>query len=228
MNKYFGIIALSALAALFAASCSKSNDIEDYQDFILNKYESVSSVKQLVYVECLEGSNASVSFYKKDSGGNWETILCVPGYIGKNGCAEAIDSKVEGDGKTPIGDFGVKSSFGIAQNPGTTIPYLQATDDYYGCDENCQYYNQIISASQTGHKCAGEHLIDYTPNYQYAIFLDYNKECVYGKGSLIFLHCIGPHAYTGGCVAVDKESMKKILQECDVNARICIFPKGYK
>lgn len=65
MNKYFRIIALSALTALFAASCSKSDDIEDYQDFILDKYESVSSVKQLVYVECLEGSNASVSFYKK-------------------------------------------------------------------------------------------------------------------------------------------------------------------
>ena len=84
MNKYFRIIVLSALTALFAASCSKSNDIEDYQDFILNKYESVSSVKQLVYVECFGGSNASVSFYKKNSGGNWETVLSVPGYIGKN------------------------------------------------------------------------------------------------------------------------------------------------
>jgi|GEM_PF-2177675 len=69
MSKYFRIIALSALAALFAASCSKSDDIEDYQDFILDKYESVSSVNQLVYVECLEGSNASVSFSKKTQAG---------------------------------------------------------------------------------------------------------------------------------------------------------------
>lgn len=73
------------------------------------------------------GLKCKCELFQKNSGGNWETVLCVPGYIGKNGCAETIDSKVEGDGKTPIGDFEVKSSFGICTESGN---YNTISADY--------------------------------------------------------------------------------------------------
>ena len=72
---------------------------------------------------------------------------------------------------------------------------------------------------------SGEHLLDYKPHYNYALAIDYNKNCVYKKGSAIFLHCTGSNPYTGGCVAVKQKYMKKIMQTVDKNAKICIYPK---
>ncbi|MFR9000464.1 MAG: L,D-transpeptidase family protein [Anaerobutyricum soehngenii] len=64
------------------------------------------------------------------------------------------------------------------------------------------------------------HIINYGTSYD-----NYNKNCVYKKGSAIFLHCTGSNPDTGGCVAVKQKYMKKIMQTVDKNAKICIYPK---
>ena len=43
-------------------------------------------------------------------------------------------------------DFGVLDAFGIKPNPGTALQYTDITDTIYACDEECEYYNQIIDA----------------------------------------------------------------------------------
>ena len=128
----------------------------------------------------------------------------------------------EGDHKTPIGDFGITTAFGIKENPGTALPYIDVDENTYCCgDEN--FYNQMIDISEHPHDCAdGEHIIDYSPEYNYGIFIDYNKDGTPGLGSAIFFHCAGANTYTGGCIAVSEENMLTILKALDINARIII------
>lgn len=58
-----------------------------------------------------------------------------------------------------------------------------------------------------------EHIVDYEYQYQYCLNISYNEEGKAGLGSAIFLHCLGPYKpYTGGCVALPKEEMIKVMK----------------
>lgn len=140
------------------------------------------------------------------------------GYIGKNG----MNKKTEGDLKTPVGIFGIITAFGIKPKPETALPYIRITDDIYCCSDT-QYYNKIIDIKKNPHNCLGEHMSDFSPEYDYGIFIDYNKECIYKKGSAIFVHCKGNKYYTGGCVALEKDFMLLSLRTLCVNSKIIIF-----
>ncbi len=134
-------------------------------------------------------------------------------YVGKNG----LGKTGEGDSKTPIGTMHVLSAFGVKPNPGTTIPYINVTETVYACDDNSEYYNKIIDTSVVPHQCNGEHMIEYQPQYNYGLATDFNKECIYPKGSNIFIHVKGPKPYTGGCIAFDEDRMVEILRNCDMS-----------
>ncbi len=185
------------------------------------KYLNDDSVNQIITVQVTEGSNAAIKLFEKnvENGKNvWTETLDCPGFIGHEG----LGKTKEGDNKTPIGDFGITTAFGIRKNPGTALPYIDVDENTYCCgDEN--FYNQIIDISEHPHDCSdGEHLIDYSPEYNYGIFINYNKECTPGLGSAIFLHCTGANTYTGGCIAVSEENMITLLKALDTNARIII------
>ena len=58
-----------------------------------------------------------------------------------------------------------------------------------------------------------EHIVDYDYQYQYCLNISFNEEGTPGRGSAIFLHCLGPQKpYTGGCVAIPENQMKKVIQ----------------
>ena len=177
-------------------------------------------MQQLIIVQAAHSGEAQLLLYEKsESNGSsvWTEALRCDALIGVNG----LGKTKEGDGKTPVGDFGILTAFGIKPDPGTALPYLQVNENTYCCGDEA-YYNQIIDAKVLHHDCTGEHLIDYCPEYNYAIFLDYNKEGIPGKGSAIFLHCKGAKPYTGGCVAVSEENMVTILRSLQYGARILI------
>jgi L,D-peptidoglycan transpeptidase YkuD (ErfK/YbiS/YcfS/YnhG family) len=187
------------------------------------KYRSDDQVNHLIFVQCQKNSSdAHVQIYEKDKTQNnaWTITLECEAYIGRKGYA--VDKK-EGDSAVPVGDFGVTTAFGIKANPGTQLDWLDVTDDLWCPDADVADYNKIVS-SKNGGTAEGEHLIEYSPEYNYAMFLDYNKEGVYGKGSAIFFHCMGPKQYTGGCVAVKEENMKYILSVFGKNDRVIIAP----
>ena len=122
-------------------------------------------------------------------------------FVGKNG----LGKTGEGDGKTPVGILHPLTAFGVKPNPGTTMPYIDVKPTTYACDEDCEYYNQIIDTKETGHECHGEEMYSYQPQYNYGIATDFNKECVYPNGSAIFIHVKGTKTYTGGCIAFDED-----------------------
>jgi len=139
-------------------------------------------------------------------------------YVGKNG----LGKTGEGDNKTPVGTMHVLSAFGIKANPGTTMPYIDVTPTVFACDDNCEYYNQIIDTAVVHHQCKGEEMYSYQPQYNYGLATDFNQECIYPKGSNIFVHVKGQKPYTGGCIAFDEDKMVEILRNCDMSLVITV------
>ena len=212
-----GTAKITAAIGASTLTCKVTVNTTKWDD-ILDSYQNDDSINQLLFVKYTGGSKAKVILYNKDNG-KWKKILSCSGEVGKNG----IDKQREGDKKTPTGIFNLTHGFGIKKNPGTKVPYVKVNNNLYWCgDQN--YYNQLIDITEKPHHCTGEHLIDYTQCYAYGMFLDYNKECIPGKGSAIFLHCKGNSGYTAGCVAVSQENMIKILRSVEPGAKICIYP----
>ena len=188
---------------------------------VLEQYASDSTVNQVLLVKCLEGYDAEAWFYVKD-GGKWRLERRSDAQLGEKG----LGKTVEGDMKTPEGDFGIRCAFGILPNPGTVIPYVYVTDSIYCCACDGPYYNQIIDTAVVHHgNCRGEHMIEIVPDYNYGMHIDYNHDNTVGLGNSIFLHGKGNLPYTFGCVAIDEDFVKEILLKSDKNIRIIIHRK---
>jgi len=188
---------------------------------ILNKYKDNKKVKQLICVRYVADSNAILTMYTKDNKqkNTWNLILTTDVFVGKNG----IGKQKEGDLKTPAGTFNITKAFGIKENPGTKLKYINVTENTYACDEDCKYYNQIIDSKKTKHQCKGEHLTEYCPQYNYAMCIDFNSDNIYPNGSNIFIHVKGSKNYTAGCIALDEESMITVIKNSTKKTKIYIY-----
>ena len=153
--------------------------------------------------------------------------------IGKNGVS---NHTYEGSVTTPLGQFNLDIAFGT-HDLNISYPYIKTSVNHYWVDDsNSKYYNNLVSLNEpintfdypyiinSNQKefSSAEHLIDYPKQYEYAVYIEYNVdgekyEDGVGKGSAIFLHCLGDKGYTGGCVAIPKEDMLFILNFLDRN-----------
>ena len=164
---------------------------------------------------------SSVGAARKTVKYKWKKIFSTNGYVGRNG----INKVRQGDVKTPTGTFNITMAFGIKKSPKTAgIKYTKLNKYHYWSGEKATY-NRFIDVRKIGRKSvAGEHLITYVPFYNYALAMDFNKECVYRGGSAIFVHCTKPgRPYTGGCVAVSEKKMKKMVRNTTKHTKICIY-----
>lgn len=141
-------------------------------------------------------------------------------YIGKNGITR---DKKEGDGKTPLGSFELGRILGTHKkiNNRNSLEYQEINENMYWIDDSkSKYYNQLVDISKVKKDWnSAEHLIDYPIQYEYLIEVRTNPNNISGKGSAIFLHCSNNKA-TAGCVAVSRDTMKKILENIDKNTKI--------
>ncbi len=220
MNKrllVFAGVFILAIGLLTGCSGSKKGnaglkDAEDSPEWIASLGDE-KNAEQLFVVAGVGQTTAYVSLNEKDAEGNWKTVMTTPGYIGKLGLGKTR----EGDALTPVGEFRFNYAFGIADDPGCAIKYQKVTDDdYWSGDVRDGYrYNQMVSIKDLPDldKDASEHIVDYDYQYQYCLNISYNEEGVPGAGSAIFLHCLGPYKpYTGGCVAIPKAEMEKVMK----------------
>lgn len=183
----------------------------------------------MLLVRCTTGSEAIVTYYEEG-----KEVRSGEAYIGRNG----VGKTREGDGKTPLGEFGVRKAFGILPDPGTAFDYVTIGPGTIACDSPGPYYNQIIdpatirgrSDADPGSlhqdhtaETAGEHMADFSPEYDYGLELDYNPENIYPLGSAIFVHCKGSKTYTGGCVALDRDFVRDILLRAPRDLRVTII-----
>lgn len=187
-----------------------------------------ASTKQLFVVGAMgmELTTATVSMHQRDENGNWKQLLSSPAYVGKYGMIKD-EERAEGCGKTPLGTYRFTKAFGISDDPGCAMPYVKVDENTYwsGDAREGMHYNEMVSIKDLPDLALddSEHIIDYTYEYRYCLNIGFNEDGTPGRGSAIFLHCLGSKKpYTGGCVAVPEYTMKAIMQQVDPDCVVVI------
>jgi L,D-peptidoglycan transpeptidase YkuD (ErfK/YbiS/YcfS/YnhG family) len=157
-----------------------------------------------------DATTGSLTAYQK-VGQQWKTVLGpIPAKVGELGVGVPAD----GVYRTPEGTFGFDQAFGRQPNPGTKMPYFQATDqDWWDEDASSPTYNTHVR-SAVNPSSITENLYDSGPVYDYAVNMAVNPQRIPGKVSGIFLHVTDGNP-TWGCVAIGREEMKSILTWLD-------------
>jgi len=212
-------LALLSFIGLACTLSCKQSDITGKEPWksVLEEQFNDPQVNQILLVDYIKESKAEAWFFVKEAEG-WRLDRKGDAHVGENG----IGKQREGDMKTPVGTFGMRGAFGIKPNPGSKMEYIDVTENVWACDDDCEYYNTIIQVDTTSHQCTGEHMIEYVPDYNYGMYIDYNPDRIYPLGCAIFLHCKGLGNCTAGCVAVDEDFMKYMLEVCDPGFKIVI------
>ena len=187
----------------------------------------IAETASQMIVVAADGSNATVSMHNKEEDGTWTELLSTAGKIGRNG----IGKTKEGDGKTPTGVYRFLFGFGNMPDPGCGLNYTQVDDSYYWVDDSdSAYYNQFVSINEvTKDWNSAEHIAGVKSSYNYVLALDYNVDCVPGKGSAIFMHCTPTGG--AGCIAVPEEMIVEIMRNVEDGCVVVIDSvegvKGY-
>ena len=219
------IVLIAALSLTSAVPAEESPDglhasiqhVTDSPEWVANLPAAKDeSVTQLFVVAGLgmDQTVAAVSMHQRDGSGAWKQILSTPGFVGKRGLCLDADHR-EGCAQTPIGVYHFNKAFGIAADPGCAIPYIQVDENTYWSGDPDRQYNRMVDLRKVPELAMddSEHIVDYEYQYQYCLNISFNEEGTPGRGSAIFLHCFGPvKPYTGGCVAVPENLMKRVMQ----------------
>lgn len=184
---------------------------------LLSKYQEQDNVDCLIFVKYKGSSKADFCMYRKTKSGTWNCVVKCDAYVGQNG----INKSREGDRKTPTGIYNITMGMGLKKNPGTAVRYKKINRHLYWSARKKDYNTLVDSRKAPG--VYGEHLVEYKPYYNYALVLDYNRKCIYKKGSAIFLHCAAYKQYTQGCIAIKEKYMKRVMKKVTRNTKICIY-----
>ena len=144
-------------------------------------------------------------------GQQWKVVLGpIKAIVGELG----IGAPADGVYRTPEGTFTFDQAFGRQPNPGTKMPYFQATDqDWWDEDASSPTYNTHVRSAQNPSSIT-ENLYDSGPVYDYAVNIAVNPQRIPGKVSGIFLH-VTNGSPTWGCVAIGREEMRSVLTWLD-------------
>lgn len=191
----------------------------------VGKLDAAKDADQLFIVAAFsqDATDAWVSLHEKQSDGTWHMVMTTPGFLGKSG----IGKTKEGDAKSPQGVFHFNCAFGIADDPGSKIPYTKVDNDHYwsGDYREGYHYNELVSLKDIPDLDTenSEHIIDYIYHYQYCLNISYNEEGTPYVGSGLFLHCFAPaKPFTAGCVSIPEDHMKYVMQHVDEKTVVVI------
>lgn len=144
-------------------------------------------------------------------GQEWKVVLGpTPAKVGELG----VGAPADGVYRTPEGTFGFDQAFGREPNPGTKMPYFQATSqDWWDEDAASPTYNTHTHGAKSPSAIA-ENLYDSGPVYDYAVNIASNPQRIPGKVAGIFLH-VTDGSPTWGCVAIGRDEMRSVLNWLD-------------
>ena len=191
MRKIFSTVIFLMMFILVNQTSAES--YPDTPQWIKNFPVAKTANQIFVVAQVGEKTTAWISFHEKDVLGNWREIMTTPGFIGKNGLGKIK----EGDNKTPVGTFTIDKAFGIAEDPGCSMPYTQVDENIYWSGDWNYKYNQWVDARENPNfdKANSEHLFYYYPEYVYALNIGYNNENTPGRGSALFIHCFAFYVF---------------------------------
>lgn len=172
-----------------------------------------SGCRQLVTVRS-EGSSATIEYYtvSKNKWVCFDEMTC-NGFVGRNG---VTDDMHEGGNASPRGLYSIGEAFYINDMPQTGLNTFQVTENTYWVDDpDSKYYNQRVEGTADQDWNSAEHMIDYSPSYDYGFVINYNTSAEYNKGSAIFFHVSG--SPTAGCVGTSYDMVLKYLSMLDAS-----------
>ena len=236
MNRKFkGVLALfktiSALiilsaGVLFCAPQAAESAAQEVDGATAAILEAISdgADKVITAVPGKSKEKALVRAYEKKEN-VWTLRFTAEGYFGKNGVKA---DKKEGDKATPSGIYTFERAFGVAEDPGSILPYTKVgKNDVWVDDPKSKHYNKWADSSSPEKDWdSAEQLIKYAKAYKYAAALNYNNNPVIpGNGSAIFLHCSTGNA-TAGCISVPETAMVLFLGFIRDDTKIAISDDG--
>lgn len=183
----------------------------------------------LAHTASRSSTRGTVELWALNTSGTWKRDhRFTSARFGYNGLATA-SGKVEGDGKTPMGQYKIPFAFGTNSKPsGTDIEYrkVDGNDQWCGRSTSPHYNSWMDAPNKSCPAHAAEVLSDYY-QYNYAAVIGYNPKRTPKRGSAIFLHTHGKGS-TAGCVSVTTAQAKTLLRWMDPEKtpRIVIAPRG--
>lgn len=182
---------------------------------------SVGNATQVVSVVGVGGSNAKMDVYQRGRTG-WQAIGAgIPTFVGSAGMAPKAKS---GYPATPMGVYTLDYAFGTAPNPGTNLRYVQVGPNHWwsGDDNSPSTFNtmQVCQQAQCPFNTSASENLD-IPQYKHAVVMGVNKSRTPGDGSAFFFHTTDGNP-TEGCVAIDDNTLVKIIQWLRPGAVIAI------
>ncbi|MEG1292795.1 MAG: L,D-transpeptidase family protein [Clostridium sp.] len=195
----------------------------------VNRLKTSKETDKLVLVvgNPTDPAKTTLTYFEKDKNGMMQQVFSVEAVSGMNGIST---DKKEGDKKTPQGVYSFTSAFGMKENPGSILSYRKVVDgDNFVDDGSSKYYNRLVNDREVARDWnSAENLIRQAPHYNYALVLNYNPDCIPGKGSAIFLHCPKSSNNTGtsGCISVPEDRAKELVTKVDQNTKIIVVPEA--
>lgn len=167
----------------------------------------------VVGVPADSATTGTLTAYQK-VGQQWKVVLGpTTAKVGELG----VGAPADGVYRTPVGTFTFDQAFGREPNPGTKMPYFQATQqDWWDEDAASPTYNTHVHSTQNPSSIT-ENLYDSGPVYDYAVNIAVNPKRIPGKVSGIFLHVTDGNP-TWGCVGIGRNEMRSILTWLDPSA----------
>lgn len=181
---------------------------------------SVGNATQVVSVVGVGGSKAKMDIYQRTAAG-WQPVAAgIPTFVGSAGMAPRAKS---GYPATPMGVFSLPYAFGTAPNPGGGLKYVQVgSDHWWDGDDQSPTFNtmQVCKQAQCPFNTAESENLK-IPQYKHAVVMGVNDARKPGEGAAFFFHTTdgGP---TAGCVAIDDDTLVKVIQWLRPGAVIAI------
>jgi len=155
----------------------------------------------------------------------WISIFNCECVLGKNGIV-SYEKKMEGDMATPSGMYSLGFIFVYGDRPDTKMRYVRLTDeDKWIDDPEHPLYNHFVRGSTDARSYEIMKRLDNL--YKLGIVINYNTGPVKkNKGSAIFIHIWkDKETFTKGCIAIDEQNIKSIIQWLDPDKNPVILIK---
>ena len=175
--------------------------------------ESFPTSTQMITVtsESIYDTVATLSAWERDEAGTWTAVVGpTEAHLGAEGIGIPRDSVW----RTPMGTFALDQAFGNQPDPGTKMPYFQADEqDWWDALPGSPTYNTHVRQVESPGGDS-ENILATGEVYDYVVNIAHNPQRVDGFASGIFLHVTNGQP-TWGCVAIDRDVMRQIVQWLD-------------
>lgn len=209
------ILLFLSFSILFFANCRQSNETETTQHPPKQETKiQPPTIQQIIIAYNENPTDQTGKLYGIEwKNEKWDTTFeTIPCSFGKKGIAE-ISQKLEGDGKAPSGVFELGMAFGYQKDIEPQVEFLELRDNHYWISDTISpLYNQLVEEFPKDIYAEKMRRNDHL--YKYGLVIEYNtKPVVKNKGSAIFLHIERRKgAPTAGCVAINEEKMKALIE----------------